>query len=259
MRIITTLAIVLLSFVPAISKACSCFGPPTFCETLNPQYEPPIDPSWWVPDHIVLGVKLTTVEYGVDLKVVQDFNGGLEVNEIIRVWGDCGFLCRLYNTGPADGDTVLWAIQSCDLSGNGGCGPSVEQSDHFQLSACGVYWLDYANGIISGPLYTEGASETISLEDFATLVGGCLSTGVNDPVALGARVQCVEGQLTITTTGSWAELKNVFITDAAGRMLYAARFAGTGATMALPRRMIGLMLVRVSDHERSVTHKLLFD
>ncbi|MBL0129150.1 MAG: hypothetical protein IPP83_17270 [Flavobacteriales bacterium] len=111
----TTLFALALVCSTYVAKACSCFGPSTFCETLNPPYGPGWDPSWWIPDNIVLGVKLNTVDYGVDLLIVQDFSGGFKGGEVIRVWGDCGFLCRSYNTGPADGDTVLWGIKPCDL------------------------------------------------------------------------------------------------------------------------------------------------
>jgi len=248
-----------LAAVPLRMEACSCFGPSTFCETLSPPYDPPIDPQWWIPDHIVLGVKLTTVEYGVDLKIVQDFSGDMVMDQVIRVWGDCGLLCRMYNTGVADGDTVLWAIQHCDLSGNMSCGISVEQESHYQLSGCGVYWLDYANGVISGPLFTEGASETISVEDFTGLVNGCLTTSVEVPVSPEASIRCIDDQLSITTTGTWSAAKEVCITDLSGRVLHEARFRGAQGTMLLPRRINGLALVRISDGLRTVSQKLLFD
>ncbi|MBK8500004.1 MAG: hypothetical protein IPL52_14580 [Flavobacteriales bacterium] len=239
--------------------ACSCFGPSTFCETLNPPYAPPIDPAWWIPDHIVMGVKLITVEYGVDLKVVQDFSGDLETDQVIRVWGDCGLLCRMYNTDVTDGDTVLWAIQHCDLSGNFGCGMSVEEEGHYQLSVCGVYWLDYANGVVSGPLFTEGANETVSLAEFGELVNGCLPTRVEDPMAPEVTVRCIDGELSIVATGDWSGTKDVCITDVAGRVVHEARFRGAQGTMLLPRKMDGVLMVRVSDGRHTIARKLFFD
>lgn len=259
MRLTTSLVAFALFLLPGTSEACSCFGPSTFCETLNPPYEPPMDPQWWIPDHVVLGVKLATVEYGVDLKIVQDFSGDLETDEVIRVWGDCGFLCRMYNTGVADGDTVVWGIQHCDLAGNGGCGPSLEEESHYQLSVCGVYWLDYENEVISGPLYNEGLMETIGVEDFAGLINGCLSTSVEEPGAPEATVRYFDGQLLLGTTAAWSDAKEVCITDVAGRVLFEARFRGMQSTMLLPRRINGLALVRVSDGRRTVSRKIFFD
>lgn len=259
MRLTTSLAILALGLLPATGSACSCFGPSTFCETLNAQPPQFPDPSWWTPDHVVLGVKLATVEYGVDLKIVQDFSGDLQADETIRVWGDCGFLCRMYNTGVADGDTVVWGIHHCDMSGNGGCGPSLEEAGHYQLSVCGVYWLGYANGLISGPLYTEGATETIGLEDFAALINGCLSTSVEEPIAPEASVRCIDGDLIVTTSGPWSAIKEVWVTDMVGRVLHEARFTGVRGTLVLPRRITGAMLVRVSDGQRAISSKLLFD
>jgi hypothetical protein len=248
-----------LAAVPLRMEACSCFGPSTFCETLNPQPPQFPEPQWWIPNHIIMGVKLTTVEYGVDVKIVHDYSGDLQADEVIRVWGDCGLLCRMYNTGVADGDTVLWGIQHCDLSGNFGCGTSLEQEGHYQLSVCGVYWLDYAQGVISGPLYTEGASETISVEDFPALVSGCLPTGISDPIVPEVNVRCVDDELMIIATGDWSDTKEVCITDVAGRVVHEARFRGLQGTMLLPRRLDGVLLIRVSDGRHFAAFKAFVD
>ena len=121
--------------------ACSCFGPQTFCGTLNPQPPQFPDPQWWIPSDIIMAVKVNSVEYGADMKVVQTFSGTLQAEQVIRVWGDCGLLCRHYVDGVANGDTVIWALQHCDLSGNGACGTSFEQAGDYQLSVCGICLL----------------------------------------------------------------------------------------------------------------------
>jgi hypothetical protein len=157
--------------------ACSCFGPQTFCETLNPQPPQFPEPEWWIPSDIILAVKLGDHEYAADVKVLQVFSGNLQVADEIRVWGDCGLLCRHYVNGNV-GDTVLWAIQHCDLMGNGSCGTSFEDPGDYQLSICGIYWLGYANGVVSGPLTEAGAEQSVGLGEFQALVDGCLSTGI---------------------------------------------------------------------------------
>ena len=107
-----------------VTLACSCFGPQTFCETLNPQPPEFPEPQWWIPTDIILAVRVSDYEYSANVRVVQVFRGDLQPDQEIRVWGDCGLLCRHYVSGGTIGDTVLWAIQHCDLSGNGSCGTS---------------------------------------------------------------------------------------------------------------------------------------
>ncbi len=157
--------------------ACSCFGPQTFCSTLNPQPPQFPEPEWWIPSDIILAVRLGDYQYAADVKVLQVFSGDLQVDEQVRVWGDCGLLCRHYVNGDI-GDTVLWAIQHCDLMGNGSCGTSFEEASDYQLSVCGVYWLGYESGVVSGPLTEEGVEQHVTLAEFQSLVDGCLSTGV---------------------------------------------------------------------------------
>ncbi|MBK9176431.1 MAG: hypothetical protein IPM46_08835 [Flavobacteriales bacterium] len=249
-----------LSALPSRSMACSCFGPSTFCETLNPPYGPPFGPEYWQPDHVVLGVKLATVEYGVDLQVIQDFRGVLEADEIIRVWGDCGFLCRMYNYGVTNGDTVLWGIQNCDLGGNFLCGGTdFEEESHYQIPVCGIYWLGYANGVVSAPLFTEGATETVGLEDFGALVQGCLPTRIDEPEAALADVWCDGTAITIETGSEWSDGKQACITDAGGRVLLDVVYRGTRSTLPIPSESSGILLVRVSDGHRSFTARLFAD
>lgn len=253
------LVLLALEAIPLRTAACSCFGPQTFCETLNPQPPQFPDPQWWVPDHIVLGVKQATVGYGVDLRVVQDFRHGLQPDEVVRVWGDCGFLCRMYVDEVNDGDTVLWGIRQCDLTGNFGCGTSLEEPGHFQLSICGVYWLGYASGIISGPLFTEGVDETVGIEDFGDLVQGCLPMGINDPGAAAASVWCHGTAITIETGGEWSESKRACIMDAGGRVLLDAGFRGSRSTFPIQSESSGILIVRVTDGRRSHTTRFHTD
>jgi len=246
-----------LLLVPSPLEACSCFGPSTFCETMQP-FPGTFPPDWVIPDHVVLGVKLATVEYGVDLQVIQDFRGGLAADEIIRVWGDCGFLCRTYNGWVEYGDTVLWGIKPCDLAGNMFCGASqFEAPEHYQLPVCGIYWLGYSNGVVSGPLFTEGASETIELEDFEALVNGCLATSIEARSLTEASVSCTSDGILIRTTHEWSENKQVCITDATGRLLLNTGFLGELGSIPLPVHAAGILMVTVRDEQRSFTARIL--
>lgn len=235
--------------------ACSCFGPQTFCETLNPQPPQFPEPQWWTPDAIVLVVKLADVEYGADVKVVQCFFGELQVEQVVRVWGDCGLLCRHYVNGPANGDTLLWAIKHTDLMGNGLCGTNFEQPQDWALSICGVYWLNYDNGIVSGPLTVEGANESITLQEFVDLVNGCLPTGVQETAAHGSvELRYVDGKPVI----SCAELMNgaeLLIMDVQGRI--ELRRAWNGQPLPLDNSVPGVYIVQVEEGGRKWVRKMV--
>jgi hypothetical protein len=156
--------------------ACSCFGPESFCETLDPPFP---NPEWWIPDEVVLAVKLGEFQYGMDVKIIGSFSGTLQPDDTVRVWGDCGLLCRHYVSTWADGDTVVWGFRVTDLAGNSGCGTSYEQPADYMISICGVYYLDYSNGIVSGPI-TSNVTESMTIDQFGQLVDGCLSTGMTE-------------------------------------------------------------------------------
>lgn len=235
--------------------ACSCFGPQTFCGTLNPQPPQFPDPEWWVPSDVILAVRSNDFHYASDVKVLRVFSGDLQVDQSIRVWGDCGLLCRHYVNGDV-GDTVLWAIQHCDLWGNGACGTAFEQASDYQLSICGVYWLGYANGIVSGPLFSEGAIEEVSIDALGELIEECLPTRINEPGLPITRAWFDGSGIAISTGPEWQEGKDVRVTDAAGRSLLHAGFRGARGRLPIPTGSAGLLIVRVSDGRRSYMAKL---
>lgn len=245
----------LVASLSTVTQACSCFGPQTFCETLDPQPPQFPEPEWWTPDEIVLVVKLADVEYGADVKVVRCFTGGLQVDSVIRVWGDCGLLCRHYVNGPANGDTLLWAIDHTDLMGNGPCGTSLEQMQDWALSVCGVYWLNYENGIVSGPLTTDNVNQSMDVEEFADLINGCLPTSMpEEESAMALRVSYVDGTpfVSCPVLSGDAELQ---VTDMKGRVVLRRRWDG----MPLPFESVapGLYIAQVSTRGRSWAQRMV--
>jgi hypothetical protein len=172
-----TLLVALTAFAIGGAMACSCFGPNTFCGVLNPPYE---DPEPWLPDAVVLAVPLQQYYYGIDVVIVQVFQGQLN-NDTVRVWGDNGALCRLY-TGWAAGDTLVLGLHQCDLSGNviqnPDYPPDLEREEDYMISGCGVYALDYQNGTVRGYV-DQPFMQSYSLEAFSELIANCaLSNGL---------------------------------------------------------------------------------
>ncbi len=252
---ISVLLVVLAALSGHPLQACSCFGPQTFCGTLNPQPPEFPEPQWWIPDAIVLVVKLADVEYGVNVKVVQSFTGDLQVDTVIRVWGDCGLLCRHYVNGPSNGDTLLWAIQHTDLMGNGPCGTNFEQPQDWALSVCGVYWLNYDNGMVSGPLTVEGATETVTLQGFADLINGCLSTGVQVVAAYDAiQVRYVDGT-PVLSCADIAQGADLLIMDAQGRAVLRRRW--NGLPLSFDNALPGVYIAQVYAGGRKWVRKMV--
>jgi hypothetical protein len=251
MRTPVTLAIC-MSF--SLSMACSCFGPQTFCGTLNPQPPQFPEPQWWVPSDIVRVVKLNSIQYGVTVRIVDSFHGSLLAGQEVRVWGDCGLLCRHYIDGVANGDTLLWALQHCDQSGNGSCGTSLESKGDYQLSVCGVYWLGYSDGTVSGPLFTEGATETVSLEEFQALVNGCLPTAVqehNETLPLQLREDATGPVITMAMPGNFG----LRLLDVAGRSVVERSW--NGSPFALGDLPCGTFIIQVSSDRGITSRKVL--
>ena len=201
-----------------------------------------------------MAVKVNSVEYGADMKVVQTFSGTLQPEQVIRVWGDCGLLCRYYVDGVANGDTVIWAIQHTDLSGNFGCGTQFEQHSDYQLSVCGVYWLGYGNGIVSGPLTEEGIEQQVTIAEFQALVDGCLSTAVPQLIMRGElKVRYTDEGPVVELAVGVDDVLSVF--DPQGRAIL--RRAWNGTPFRIPDLAPGVFTVEVTRVDHRWVHKVL--
>ncbi len=168
MRKTLPIAVLAASLSAFDASACDCFGNESYCATL--------DPSWFVnPVSTVLAVKLTDYYYGITVKVVQVIGGQQLPDDTLTVWGDNGALCRIYLNGFAIGDTVVFGLNECDLWGNtitAGFPPDLEQPGDYMVSVCGVYWLNYDNGLVTGPI-TGSTVQSMTLGEFTEVVASC--------------------------------------------------------------------------------------
>lgn len=177
--------VALVALASNAALACDCYGPQSFCGIQAP---PPPQWEYAPPDHNILGVKLGEVSYGMDVLVLQVFSGDVIAGDTIRVWGDCGLLCRRFVDTWADGDTVLWGINDVDYMGNWECpGGGVEQAGEYMITICGLNWLSYTNGLVSGQVTAE-VEQTITIAEFSNALSGCLAATsiaelpANDPL-----------------------------------------------------------------------------
>ncbi|MBK9076735.1 MAG: hypothetical protein IPL77_17520 [Flavobacteriales bacterium] len=241
------LFLLLLVSLPSLKgTACSCFGPPTFCGTLDPPYP---NPEWWIPDVVVLGVKVGVLAHGMDVRILQSFSGPPQVDDTIRVWGDTGLLCRMYADTWEVGDTVIWGFRITDQLG----GP-LEQPDDYLISVCGTYWLDYSAGIVSGPIITENG-ETMTLAEFETLVNGCLSTGIQEAGPGDELTVRYEGGIPVISMSDVQGLAQLSVWDASGRCV--RRRGWDGMPMPIEALGSGAYLVRVERELRQAQRKVI--
>lgn len=229
--------------------ACSCFGPQTFCGTLDPPYE---EPQWWIPDAIILGVKTAQADHGMDMEVVETLSGEPVPGEILRVWGDCGLLCRIYPSAWEIGDTVVWALKYTDLSGNGSCGTSLEQEGDYMISICGTYVLSYENGIVSGPI-AEGVN-AMPFDDLGTFITSCLAMAVkNRSEEPAIEVFITDGTLIAELKGPKSGTMRHQLLDAQGKLVAEGTTQGDRARIPISDHATGIHFLRISSGRHNKT------
>jgi hypothetical protein len=229
------------------TRACDCYGPQTFCGVQAP---PPPFWEYAPPDHIILGVKLQEVDYGMDVLVLQSFSGSITA-DTVRVWGDCGLLCRVFVNTWADGDTLVLGLQDTDFSGNVLCGTALEQPGDYQISFCGQQWLSFVNGLVTGPILTEGAVENMTIPQFTAVLGGCLSTGIDDPADVGhLTLSGAPGSIALAWESAGEELE-LRVFDARGALIASRPWSGE--PLRIPVATSGVYIARVR-HGSRITH-----
>jgi hypothetical protein len=230
------------------ANACSCFGPQTFCGTLDPPYP---EPEWWIPDAVVLGVKLSSVAHGMDILVIQSFSGEAHPDDTVRVWGDNGLLCRWYADAWNVGDTAVWALRWTDFAGG-----AMEQPGDYLISICGVYALTYSAGMVGGPLTQEGVEESLSLSEFDDLVDGCLSTGIaQHEVAPSFELRSSSSGVSVLTDGRWSPDARLDVFDPSGRLLTSLALPSKESVIVTEPLSRGAYVFRLRDAWHNAVRK----
>lgn len=235
----------------AAIQACSCFGNNSYCETLGPQ-------QFLNPDATALVVKLSDVHYGITVKVVQTFGGSLLPNDTLTVWGDNGALCRIGVNGITIGDTMVFGLNETDFAGNtiwnSQYPPDLEEPGHYMVSVCGVYALNFINGMVVGWI-TAPVTQTMTIGEFEAVVVGC-ATGMGVPET------STGPDLIVRYTGEGPMLQlpeeygkaTLTVYDALGAAVLKRSWDGN--TLALNSFAPGLYLVEVNTTSGSVLKKI---
>jgi hypothetical protein len=251
MRKALPIALLAVGLNASDAAACDCFGNDSYCATL--------DPSWFVnPVSTVLAVKLTDYYYGITVKVVQVLGGQQLPDDTLTVWGDNGALCRVNLNAFAIGDTVVFGLNECDLWGNtitAGFPPDLEQPGDYQVSVCGIYWLNYANGYVSGQI-TAPVFQNMTLAAFTAAIQNCSSANAISEVAtLDPLVVRYVGGVPVLEMAGQSGTVELLITDVQGRMIF--RRAWSGQALPFNSAAPGLYNAQVSIGMRRWARKLL--
>lgn len=235
------------------ASACDCFGNNSYCETLSP--------TWFVnPSTTVLAVKLDDYYYGIHVKIVQEIAGEALPDDTLMVWGDNGGLCRVGLNGFAVGDTLVFGLNHCDLWGNtitAGFPPDLEQVEDYQVSVCGVYWLDYVNGNVQGQI-TAPVFQNMSLAEFTAAVQSCSAANAVHEAALeqALTVRYVQGTPVLEVKDGSGAME-LLITDVEGRIVLQRKW--NGQALPFSNAAPGLYTVRVSVGGERSTRKIMVE
>lgn len=154
---------------------CSCGGPDTFCETLG-------FGNFIEEYSAVKAVMLGAVNHGMDVKVINSYNGEIS-NDTIRVWGDNGILCRVYTDRFVIGDTIIMKLYTIYKISEGFNGIGEKVGD-YELSICGLHYLRVKNNKVVGNITAQ--TQEMEIAEFEEIVRDeklfevCIETNVEE-------------------------------------------------------------------------------
>lgn len=148
----------LFLFVFYNANSCSCIGNGDFCTTAFNSH-----PS---QDFIIMGKKLSDFGHGMSIEVIKSYRNNIE-KDTITVWGDPGWLCRVYVSRFTIGETYIFKLYQID---EGASFLEEEKEGDFIISICGWHYLTLKEGNVTGFINNIDAAQTIDLETFETAI-----------------------------------------------------------------------------------------
>ncbi len=110
------------------ARACSCTDGGAFLTIA--------EKAAWTPGTLMVRAEVRDHEaHGMDVKVLEVLNGS-EEKSVLRVWGDPGFMCRLYTHGFKKGDKLVLILQRIENAYY-----ENERNGDYLLNGCGTYVL----------------------------------------------------------------------------------------------------------------------
>jgi hypothetical protein len=191
----------------------------------------------------------------MDVRVIETLSGVPQAEDVLRVWGDCGLLCRVYPDAWEIGDTVIWALKYTDLMGNGMCGTELEQEGEWMISVCGTYYLDYQGGVVTGAI-AEGVSE-LPYGDFLQFMSSCLATSIPEAQEeIPVEVSIIGMDLVFKVNGP-IDGMSYDLYDAAGKQIGLGAVNAQTMNVPLANVSAGVLFLKLSDGIRSRTLKVV--
>lgn len=232
------------------SIACSCaVWYDNFCESsFDEQFMPNAK-------LIVKGVKLSNMAHGIDFKIIDVLTGS-EQDEIIRIWGDPGHLCRTYTTPFAIGDTFIFTLHELEYFGF----DSIEKPGDYELPGCGLFYLHVNGNNVSGNIASpiQSAMEYNSFRQFINLA--CITQVELLPENhLLIFPNPAEGRVSLTSSWLAPGLYSCKLINILGEEIKveSAEFSFGTLDIKLPGVPPGLYIMTVSSEGNSLTTKLI--
>lgn len=174
----TVCGVLMLFAFSVAAKACGCIYLETFCKSIHRfAWEVQLHPELASTKLIVKARVLNHQYHGIQIQLL-DIIQGAEIQDTVMVWGDgTGSSCLLQADVIEDNDTLIFAIEN-------GESPysidSLESSQDYKISACGVYYLHYTNGQVQGYITQSQVLESMPYEDFKAMVPNCYTTAIEE-------------------------------------------------------------------------------
>ena len=125
-----------LLIAPTFSLACSCANAGDFCTILPNAIES--------GNLVVQGSPVRTIGHGIEFEIAEVVSG-TETRKRIMIWGDPGYLCRIYVTGFERRDQLLMILSPIQRERTETTTGETERVGDYSISICGEFFI-YLNG-----------------------------------------------------------------------------------------------------------------